>query len=43
MKQKYSKGELMAYYRNIKGGYTSHSGYKKYYFDSEANITNIYK
>ena len=42
MKQKYSKGELMAYYRNIKGGYTSHSGYKKYYFDSEANITNIY-
>lgn len=42
MKQKYSKGELMAYYRNIKGGYTSHSGYKKYYFDSEANITNMY-
>lgn len=42
MKAKYPKGELMAYYRNIKGGYTSHSGYKKYYFDSEANITNIY-
>ena len=42
MKQKYSKGELMAYYRNIKGGYTSHSGYKKYYFDNDANITNIY-
>ena len=42
MRQKYSKGELMAYYRNIKGGYTSHSGYKKYYFDSEANITKIY-
>lgn len=42
MKQKYSKGELMAYFRNIKGGYTSHSGYKKYYFDSEANITKIY-
>lgn len=41
MKEKYSKGELMAYYRNIKGGYTSHSGYKKYYFDSKANITNI--
>lgn len=42
MKQKYSKGELMAYFRNIKGDYTSHSGYKKYYFDSEANITKIY-
>lgn len=43
MKEKYSKAELMAYYRNIKKfDFTSHSGYKKYYFDSEANITNIY-
>ena len=43
MKEKYSKAELMAYYRNMKKfDFTSHSGYKKYYFDSEANITNIY-
>ena len=43
MRQKYPKGELMAYYRNIKQWYfTIDSGYKKYYFDSEANITNIY-
>lgn len=33
----------MAYYRNIKQWhFTIDSGYKKYYFDSEANITNIY-
>lgn len=45
MKAKYPKGELMAYYRNIKKWNTqspSYSGYKKYYFNSEANITNIY-
>ena len=43
MRQKYPKGELMAYYRNIKQWhFTIDSGYKKYYFDSEANITNIY-
>ena len=43
MKEKYSKAELMAYYRNMKKfDFTSHSGYKRYYFDSEANITNIY-
>ena len=43
MKKQYPKAELMAYYRNIKNfDFTSNSGYKKYYFDSEANITNIY-
>ncbi|WP_302271280.1 hypothetical protein [Brachyspira aalborgi] len=43
MRQKYPKGELMAYYRNIKQWhFTIDSGYKKYYFDSNANITNIY-
>lgn len=43
MKEKYSKAELMAYYRNMKKfDFTSHSGYKKYYFDNNANITNIY-
>ena len=43
MKAKYPKGELMAYYRNIKKfDFTSDSGYKKYYFDNYANITNIY-
>ena len=31
----------MAYYRNTKGNYVSDSGYKKYYFDNDANITNI--
>ena len=31
MKEKYSKAELMAYYRNMKKfDFTSHSGYKKY-------------
>lgn len=44
MKEKYSKGELMAYYRNIKQWhFTIDSGYKKYYFDNDANITNIYR
>ena len=44
MKEKYSKAELMAYYRNMKKfDFTSHSGYKKYYFDNNANITNIYR
>lgn len=43
MKAKYPKGELMAYYRNIKQWHFKiDSGYKKYYFDSNANITNIY-
>lgn len=43
MKSKYPKGELMAYYRNIKQWHFKiDSGYKKYYFDSNANITNIY-
>ena len=43
MKEKYSKAELMAYYRNMKKfDFTSHSEYKKYYFDNNANITNIY-
>ena len=40
MKQKYSKGELMLYYRRV--NYTINSGYKKYYFDNNANITNIH-
>ena len=40
MKEKYSKAELMLYYRRV--NYTINSGYKKYYFDSNANITNIY-
>lgn len=43
MKAKYPKGELMAYYRDMKKwNFTINSGYKKYYFNSEANITNIY-
>lgn len=45
MKAKYPKGELMAYYRDIKkwdSKLPTYSGYKKYYFNSEANITNIY-
>ena len=45
MRQKYPKGELMAYYRDIKkwdSKLPTYSGYKKYYFDNYANITNIY-
>ena len=41
MKQKYPKGELMAYYRDSNGNVYD-SGYKKYYFDKDANITKIY-
>lgn len=41
MKAKYPKGELMAYYRDSNGNVYD-SGYKKYYFDKDANITNIY-
>lgn len=41
MKAKYPKGELMAYYRDNNGN-VSDSGYKKYYFDKDANITKIY-
>lgn len=40
MKEKYSKAELMLYYRRV--NYTINSGYKKYYFDNNANITNIH-
>ena len=40
MKQKYPKAELMLYYRRV--NYTINSGYKKYYFDNNANITNIH-
>ena len=43
MKQKYPKGELMAYYKGLTSWhFTIDSGYKKYYFDNDANITNIY-
>ena len=41
MKAKYPKGELMAYYRDNNGNVYD-SGYKKYYFDKDANITKIY-
>lgn len=41
MKKQYPKGELMAYYRDSNGNVYD-SGYKKYYFDKDANITNIY-
>ena len=41
MKEKYSKGELMLYYRKV--NYTVGGSYSKYYFDDNANITNIYK
>lgn len=41
MKAKYPKGELMAYYIDNNGN-EYNSGYKKYYFDKYANITNIY-
>ena len=40
IKQKYPKAELMLYYR--KSNSTSDSGYSRYYFDDNANITNIY-
>ena len=40
IKQKYPKAELMLYYR--KSNITSDSGYSIYYFDDNANITNIY-
>ena len=39
-KIKYPKAELMLYYRGK--NYTSDSVYSKYYFDNDANITNIY-
>ena len=43
MKAKYPKGELMAYYKGLTSWhFTIDSGYKKYYFDNDANITNIY-
>ena len=43
MKKQYPKGELMAYYKGLTSWhFTIDSGYKKYYFDSNANITNIY-
>lgn len=43
MKEKYPKGELMAYYKGLTSWhFTIDSGYKKYYFDNDANITNIY-
>ena len=41
MKAKYPKAELMAYYRDNNGNVYD-SGYKKYYFDKDANITKIY-
>ena len=41
MKEKYPKAELMAYYRDNNGNVYD-SGYKKYYFDKDANITKIY-
>ena len=40
MKEKYSKAELMLYYRKV--NYTVGGSYSKYYFDDNANITNIY-
>lgn len=43
MKAKYPKGELMAYYKGLTSwNFTIDSGYKRYYFDNDANITNIY-
>ena len=43
MKKQYPKGELMAYYKGLTSWhFTIDSGYKKYYFDNDANITNIY-
>lgn len=43
MKQKYPKGELMAYYKGLTSWHIIiPSGYKRYYFDNDANITNIY-
>ena len=43
MKAKYPKGELMAYYKGLTSWHIIiDSGYKKYYFDDNANITNIY-
>ncbi|TXJ35452.1 hypothetical protein [Brachyspira aalborgi] len=40
MKEKYYKAELMRYYRKV--NYTVGGSYSKYYFDDNANITNIY-
>jgi len=43
MKKQYPKGELMAYYKGLTSWhFTIDSGYKRYYFDNDANITNIY-
>ena len=43
MKAKYPKGELMAYYKGLTSWHIIiDSGYKRYYFDNDANITNIY-